>query len=112
MFSTKTRTTVVALIASLSFAGATVAPAVSQAQYKINGGKSATYACQMMREVLNEDLQNLEKARASGNQAEINKYREMVNSDMGIGYQFGCAWAAAVSHAPVVVLGTSTNAKA
>jgi hypothetical protein len=34
MFSTKTRTTIVALVASLSFAATTVAPAVSQARSK------------------------------------------------------------------------------
>jgi hypothetical protein len=74
-----------------NFAGATVAPAVSQAQYKINGGKSASGQCQMLTEFLNEDMQHLEKARAEGNQNNINYYRTLVSSDMDAGYRAGCA---------------------
>jgi hypothetical protein len=100
MFSTKTRTTIVALIASLSFAGATIAPAVSQATYKINGGKKASQECEMLTEWINQDIQNMEKYRAEGNQEMVNYYRGIIADEFNEGYAAGCAFAS-VTHAPV-----------
>ncbi len=58
MLSTKTRTTVLALVASLSFAGATVAPAISQARPKAIETKTPkSVACSA---VVNS-MQNAEK---------------------------------------------------
>jgi hypothetical protein len=102
MFSTKTRNIIIAGLASLSFAGAAIAPSVSQATYKINGGKTASSECQLLTEWLNEDIQNLEKARAEGNQADINYYRDEIATWYNAGYAAGCAWAT-VTHAPAPV---------
>jgi hypothetical protein len=110
MFSTKTRNIIIAGLASLSFAATTVAPAVSQAQYKINGGKTATARCQMLTAWMNEDTQKLEKARAEGNQADINYYRANIAEWYAAGYAEGCAFAS-VTHAPVTVVRKPISAK-
>jgi hypothetical protein len=66
MFSTKTRTAILTLVASLSFAGATVAPAVSQARPKAIETKTPKrLACNALVDSIQQaeqDARNYEKA--------------------------------------------------
>jgi hypothetical protein len=67
MLSSKTRTTILALVASVSFAATTVAPAVSQARPKTTTTKSVTAreACDAVVDSIlqaEQDARNYEKA--------------------------------------------------
>ena len=65
MTTAKTRTTILALIASLSFAASTVAPAVSQAQPKPPVAKKVT-----AREACDAVVDSMEKAEAEARRYE------------------------------------------
>jgi hypothetical protein len=72
MLSTKTRTTILALVASFSFAAATVAPAVSQARPKTVTSKTVTAreACDAVADSMlqaEQDARNYEKAGDTAN---------------------------------------------
>ncbi len=71
MFSTKTRTMILTLVASLSFAGATVAPAISQARPKAIETKTPkSVACNAVADsMLNaeKDAREYEKAGDTAN---------------------------------------------
>jgi hypothetical protein len=110
MFATKTRTTIVALIASSSFALSTVAPAISQAQkvqtttHKTTKAEACSTLSANEQKANDEVLKYLEEgdvanAEASGAAAEL-YYAE--------GVREGC-WTAAmnipVSSHPVAVIG-------
>jgi hypothetical protein len=102
MLSTKIRTTIIALVATSSFAAASIVPAVSQAAkntgaYSKSAESTKAAMCHMITEYFNEALQDLAKAHASGDQAAINKARENVNADYLEGYENGCAWATRVT---------------
>jgi hypothetical protein len=100
---TKTRTTIIALIAASSFAAASVVPAVSQAK-PIDPNRGVTTKLALQKQVvkemcsetlgsLNEDLQNLEKAHKEQNAKEIEKWRASANGDYQFGYEMGCGFA-------------------
>jgi hypothetical protein len=104
MLSTKTRTSIIALVAAFSVATA-VGPSVSQATRNTGAySKSAeakekqeqAFWCHQMLGMFNEDLQTLGNAHASGDQAAINQARKEVNADYQMGYDAGCAWASRV----------------
>jgi hypothetical protein len=66
----------------------------------------------MLREWMNEDIQSLERARAEGNQADINYYRANIAEWYAAGYAEGCAFASViVTPAPVTVVSKPINAK-
>ena len=86
MLSTKTRTTIVALVASLSFAATTVAPAVSQARPKSPTTKKVTLrqVCNGLADPMHnaeEEARNYEKAgdtkNAEASWAAANVYFEV-----------------------------------
>jgi hypothetical protein len=102
MLSTRLRTTIIALVASLSFTAASVVPSISQASKntgaysKSSEAKKAqeqAWLCHQMLGMMNEDLQALGNAHAAEDQAAINDAREKVNGDYLMGYENGCAWA-------------------
>lgn len=100
--NTKIRATMIALVAASSFATASIAPAVSQAQ-KIDPNRNAsakravskqvTTGCAETREALNEALQKLEQAHKEENAEGIEKYRTVANLEYKFGYELGCGFA-------------------
>jgi hypothetical protein len=102
MLRSQIRTSIVALVATSSFAAMSVVPTVSQASKNTGAYSKSAEAtkkrdqaimCQSALDSLNADLQALANAHASGDQAAINKAREEANSDYLWGYEGGCAWA-------------------
>jgi flagellar motility protein MotE (MotC chaperone) len=102
MLSTKTRNTVIALIAASGFAATSAVPAVSQAKpinpYRSVTTKSAvnkkvTAGCAEAREALNQALQKLEQAHKEENKQEIEKNRGVANLEYEFGYEMGCGFA-------------------
>ena len=91
---TKTRTIIVTFIAAGSFAAATVAPAVSQAK-EIKPGTNRSAECSELNREYKAAVAGLNRAHASGNQQEIEQWRDNVNVTYGIAFEQGCAWAAA-----------------
>jgi hypothetical protein len=105
MFSTKTRSTILALVASIGFAATTVAPAISQARPKSPTQKTPTMAeaCSAVAGSMlkaEDEAKNYEKkgdtANAEASWAAANLYFDIWSEQ-------GCATVAVV-HAPIVPL--------
>jgi hypothetical protein len=92
---TKSRATIIALIASAGFATAAIAPAVSSAQ-KIEGGAHAA-TCEVYRLTyeLWDELQ--EKAFENGQEDLANYYAEQESIARSAATKEGCAWSSAMN---------------
>lgn len=101
---TKTRTTIIALIAASSFAATAVVPTVSQAA-KINPYRNAQAKKAASKQVVsgvcgslglryNESLKQLETAHNEEDATGIKQEREKANEYLAAGYELGCAFAA------------------
>jgi hypothetical protein len=101
---TKTRTTIIALIAASSFAATAVVPVVSQAKpinpYRNVSTKQAVKkqvvsgVCGSLGQRYNESLRQLETAHNEEDATGIKQEREKANEYLGAGYELGCAFAA------------------
>ena len=101
---TKTRTTIIALIAASSFAAASVVPAVSQAK-PIDPYRTVTTKLAVKKQVVGgvcgglgqryeEFLKQLDLAHREEDADGIKHAREKANEYLGAGYELGCAFAA------------------
>ena len=105
MLITKTRTTIIALVAAFSFAAASMVPTVAQArkyvyerakQSALDNAVVAGPACDNLRVGYNFDLAELEKAHARKDDFGIKFWRNEANGDYNQAYGMGCGWAARV----------------
>ncbi len=104
MPSTKIRTVTLALVASLSVASATLAPAVSQAAksdpYRNAYAKQqlnkapVTDECDSIANIYNADIRELAAAHETKNKLGIETFREAANDRYQEAYEAGCGWAA------------------
>jgi hypothetical protein len=96
MLSTKVRTTTIALVAAFSFAGASVAPAVSQAETK-TGSKATEQRCEQLwgifEEATNEASQLYE---TEGNGTGFKGALAVAGLAKHIAANEGCDWASRV----------------
>jgi hypothetical protein len=90
---TKTRATIVALIASAGFATAAIAPAVSSAQKINTGGHAATCEVRRLTYELWDELQ--EKAFANGQDDLAAYYAEQETAARDAARSEGCSWPSA-----------------
>jgi hypothetical protein len=98
---TKTRATIIALIASAGFATAAIAPAVSSAQKIESGAHAAT--CEVRR-LTYELLDELQEQAASNGQWDLAAYyAEEENAARKAASQEGCLWPTAAVVHPVKV---------
>jgi len=86
----KTRTTIIALVASASFATAAVAPAVSQAKPISPGTKAAL--CEVLRLTAGLWQEAAETAEARGEADMAAYYNKMAEKAEGEAGNQGCAW--------------------
>ena len=104
MPSTKIRTVILALVASVSVASATVAPAVSQAA-KIDPYRNAyakqqankqpvTDECGSVAAIYNADIRELAAAHEAKNKVGVEVFREAANDRYQEAFDMGCGWAA------------------
>jgi hypothetical protein len=93
MISTTTRTTVLALVASLSFAASTVAPAVSQARPKTTTTKkvSAREACDAVASSMLEAEAKAKKYEKAGDEANAEAEWAAANLYFDVWSEQGCA---------------------
>jgi hypothetical protein len=92
MLSTRNRSTIVALVASLSFAIAAVAPAVSQAKPKpiSAGGKAAM--CEILRHSAEISHEHGEAAEGKGENDWAKYYYDQEEKAQGEAGNLGCVW--------------------
>ena len=100
---TKTRTTIITLIATSSFAAASVVPAVSQAKpidpYRTASTKQAVKkqvvggVCGGLGKRYEEFVKQLEIAHSEEDAEGIKHAREKANEYLAAGYELGCAFA-------------------
>jgi hypothetical protein len=90
---TKSRTTIIALIASASFATAAIAPAVSSAQKIDSGTHAATCEVYRLTYELWDELQ--ENASANGQEDLAAYYAEQETTARDAAKAEGCVWASA-----------------
>jgi|GEM_PF-5440148 len=104
MLSTRTRTIIAVLVASLGFSASAVAPTISQAQKikkespaeKAYKKKSHEEFCGDMSEMLQGDVEEYENSMAEGNTDEANNYLKEAMEDLKTAKTGGCGWAAHV----------------
>ena len=112
MFSTKTRNTIIAGLATLGVAITAVAPAVSQAQIKDPGTHAAT--CEIYRLTYELREEQAEKAASEGQWDLSDYYAEQAHTARVNAEGEGCAWVSQITHktpkTPVSVkVGSSSN---
>ena len=89
---TKTRTTIIALVASASFATAAVVPAVSQARPKpISAGAKAAL-CEVLRHSAERSHEAGEAAEAKGENDWARYYYDQEEKAQGEAGNQGCVW--------------------
>jgi hypothetical protein len=89
---TKTRTTLIALVASVSFATAAVAPAVSQARPKpISAGAKAAQ-CEALRHSAERSHEAGEAAEGKGENDWAKYYYDQEEKAQGEAGNLGCVW--------------------
>jgi hypothetical protein len=98
---TKTRTTIVAIVASASFATAAIAPAISSAQKLDPGTHAATCEVYRLTYELLDELQ--ENAAANGQYDLAAYYAEKETAARNAATEEGCAWPSAELVKPVKV---------
>jgi hypothetical protein len=98
MFSTKTRNTIAALVASVSFAGVAVVPTVAQAEP--NGGGSDVERCNELEGQYAKERLYLDEAHEAKDQKEINFWREQASDTYNEAYGMGCDWTAERARPP------------
>ena len=103
---TKTRTTIIALVASASFATAALAPAASSAQKLDPGTHAATCEVYRLTYELWDELQ--ENAAANGQADLAAYYAEQETAARDAATAEGCAWASA-AHVKVVTVPVSVT---
>jgi hypothetical protein len=114
MFSTKLRTTIIALVASTSFAAATIAPAVSQAQKVQPPPHKITHAeaCSTLAANESKAEQELKKYSSEGDTANAELAETVANLYYEEGVREGC-WLADVrgpiSAPPIAVIGSGVG---
>jgi hypothetical protein len=114
MFATKTRTTIIALIASSSFAISTVAPSISQAQKVQTAPHKITKeeACATLSDLESKANQEVAKYLAEGDVEMAEAIGQMAEGYFADGVNEGC-WSAAmivtVTSHPVSVLGSGKS---
>jgi hypothetical protein len=112
MFSTRTRTTIVALVASASFAVSTVAPAVSQARPKTVTTKSvsAKEACDALASTILKQEQEAKNYEKKGDTKNAEASWAAANLYFDVWAEQGCATIAVVGpSAPPVVAPSQTG---
>ena len=92
---TKTRATIIALIASASFASATIAPAVSSAQKLDPGTHAATCEVYRLTYEMWDELQ--ENAAANGQYDLAEYYAAQETAARDAAKEEGCAWPSAMA---------------
>jgi hypothetical protein len=98
---TKTRATIIALIASAGFATAAIAPAVSSAQKIETGAHAATCEVRRLTYELWDELQ--ENAAANGQWDLVSYYAEQEKDARDAATSEGCSWPTAAVVHPVKV---------
>jgi hypothetical protein len=89
---TKTRTTIIALVASAGFATAAVVPAVSQAQAKpVSAGLKAAQ-CEVLRHSAERSHQAAEAAEGKGESDWARYYYDQEEKAQGEAGNLGCLW--------------------
>ena len=101
MLSTRIHTTILALVASVSFAAATVAPAVSQAQKNIPTHKTISHEeeCATLAELFTKEAQAAEKYEREGDKASAEASLGIAQIYFEMGTEAQC-WFPAVKHPP------------
>ena len=92
---TKIRTTLIALVAASTFAGASVVPAVSQAQ-RHSDQFTHEEICNARYDSFGEAIRNLRTAQEEGNDADAKYWRERANDVLGEAWDEECEWVARV----------------
>ena len=95
MLSTKTRTIIVTLAASFSFAGVAVVPTVAQAEPNEGGGTQQQSCGELESQYAKERLY-LDEAHEAKDQKEINFWREQASDTYLQAYGMECDWTARV----------------
>jgi hypothetical protein len=104
MFSTKIRTTIIALVAAFSFAGAATVPTVSQAapntggfQKSNEGFKWSVQQCEQWGQLFEKYVNEAGKAyEAEGNSENFKNKLGAANMALSTAQMGGCAWSARV----------------
>jgi hypothetical protein len=106
MLSTKTRTTILALVASASFAATTVAPAVSQARPKTTTIKRVTQrqACNEFVESIRQAEEAAKEYEKAGDTANAEAAWGMANAYFDNWQGNGCQILAIVTSPPAVLV--------
>jgi hypothetical protein len=89
---TKTRTTIIALVASASFATAAVAPAVSQARPKPPSGGVKAAQCEVLRHSAERSHEAGEAAEGKGEGDWAKYYYDQEEKAQGEAGNLGCVW--------------------
>jgi hypothetical protein len=99
----KTRTTIITLIAAGSFATATVAPAVSQAQDNSSSNSLSASMCQGSKGMAQHDIEEAVEAVGRGDYEAAAFWSESASEDAQEAKKW-CAEAAAKGHTPTKVV--------
>jgi hypothetical protein len=97
MFNTKTRNTIMALVASFSFAGAALVPAVSLAEPAGEGTKvgegTKDQVCKGLHAFYEIDEASARRALEQHDNAGIKKWAKEAGEDRQMAKEKGCKWA-------------------
>ena len=97
----KTRTTIITLVAAFSFAGASVVPTVAQARQKVPAGMSKAKFCAAMHQGYHLLLEEATNPENSATEREI--YLREARADKQAAVEVGCAWATRESPTSAIV---------
>jgi hypothetical protein len=89
---TKTRTTLIALVASASFATAAVVPAVSQARAKVISAGTKAAQCEVLRHSAELSHKAAEAAEGKGESDWARYYYDQEEKAQGEAGNLGCLW--------------------
>jgi hypothetical protein len=108
MLTTRTRSIIIAGLASLSFAATTVAPAISQAKPLKPGAQADAATCTALWGGFQKEVANAEKLEKEGKTKQAEKAWAAASTTLGVFGDLGCISPTLVKAAPSNVATTSS----